>query len=142
MILLLACAPMIEGLDASVDVALSQEDRVLLTIGSCTAWSTLEGDFLAAADELDEEAALAAWSTLPEDFWEFRIHGDALIATHVLRPPVDLYSDDWVQTFAGEGEATDQGWEGTIDGISTTLRWTAEPCDTRVVVERPLYSTW
>ena len=141
-LLLVGCAPVIQGLEASVDVALSQDDRVLLTIGSCAAWTTLEDEFLAAADDLDEERALAAWSSLPEDFWEFRIRGDALIATHVLRAPVDLYSDDWVETLAGEGAATPEGWEGRIDGVSTTLQYTAAPCDARVVVERPLYSTW
>lgn len=142
MILLLACIT-VEGIDTRVDVALSDDDEVLLTVGSCDAWARLQGDFLTAADALDEDAALALYAEeLPSDFWEFRIDGDALTATHVLRPPDDIYGDDWVEAFAGEGSATDDGWEGTIDGEDVVLAWgEPEPCpDAGLVIDAPLFT--
>jgi hypothetical protein len=142
MILLLWGCITVDGVDANVDVALIEGDTTLLTIGSCAAWGRLQADFLVAADALDEDAAMALYDELPEDFWEFRIVEDRLLATHVLQRPTDLYSDAWVETHAGEGAAVEGGWEGLVDGENTVLSWgEAEPCpEADLVVERPLFS--
>ncbi len=57
MILLVACIE-VSGVDTQIDVALSDGDAVLLTVGSCMAWEGLQEDFLEAADALDHEAAI------------------------------------------------------------------------------------
>ena len=141
MILLLACIT-VDGLDATVDVALTDNDDVLLTIGSCNAWSQMQTDFLAAADDLDETTALALYDELPSEFWEFRIKGDNLTATHILEAPDDIYGSDWVQSFAGEGVATEDGWEGTIDENDVALSWgEPAPCDDAdLVIQAPLFT--
>ena len=141
MILLLACIT-VDGVDATVDVALSEGDDVLLTVGSCNAWSRMQADFLTAADELDEATALALYEELPADFWEFRVTGDDLTATHILEAPDDIYGSDWVESFAGEGVATDDGWEGTIDDNPVVLSWgEPDPCaDADLVIQAPLFT--
>ena len=138
MIPLLACIT-VDGVDAKVDVALSEDD-VLLTVGSCNAWSRMQADFLTAADELDEATALALYEELPADFWEFRVTGDDLTAI-ILEAPDDIYGSDRVESFVGEGVATDDGWEAP----STTTRWCspgASPTSapTRIWSSRPLFT--
>ncbi len=141
MILLVACIE-VSGVDTQIDVALSDGDAVLLTVGSCMAWEGLQEDFLEAADALDHEEAIESWSVLPDEFWEFRVVGDSLTATHVLQQPTNLYDDSWVETFAGEGAALNGGWEGSLNGADVRLQWSeSEPClDAAEVVARPLYS--
>lgn len=141
MILLLACIS-VDGIDTQVDVALSDGDDVLLTIGSCNAWSRMQTDFLTAADDLDEETALALYEELPSEFWEFRVTGDNLTATHILEAPDDIYGSDWVTSFTGEGAATDNGWEGTIDDAEVVLSWgEPAPCaEADLVIQAPLFT--